>query len=203
MAGKDLKLGEAIGFGWKTATGNLWFFIGVMAITLAISGLQNVLTGGEPNLITALLGLVFAVVNMIVTMGTMKIALKFCDGQKGEYSDLYNMYPMFWGYLGAAILYAIMVVAGTVLLIIPGIIVAIQFGFFGYLIIDKQMGVMDSLKMSSKVTNGAKWKLFGLAILSILINIAGAVCLLVGLLVTIPTTMLAWAYAYRKLSAQA
>jgi uncharacterized membrane protein len=87
-------------------------------------------------------------------------------------------------------------------LIIPGIIVPLQFGMFGYLIVDKNMGGISSLQKISKLTNGAKWKLFGLSALSLLINILGLVCLVIGLFVTIPTTMLAWTFAYRKLLSQ-
>lgn len=203
MAAKELNLIEAIGFGWKTALSNLWFFVGLALITGAIYVIEGILVGSDGSLLSSVLNLIFSLLNVVLTMGTLKIALRFCDGQKGEYADLYRSYPLFWKYLGGAILYSIMVIIGSILLVVPGVIVALQFGFFGYLVIDKNLGVMDSLKMSSKITNGAKWKLFGLFLLSLLINIAGAICLIIGLFVTVPTTMLAWAYAYRKLSAQA
>jgi len=52
-----------------------------------------------------------------------------------------------------------------------------------------------------RVTDGAKWQilLFGLALAGV--NVLGALALLVGLLFTIPMTMLATAFVYRKLAA--
>jgi len=44
--------------------------------------------------------------------------------------------------------------------------------------------------------------LFLFNLLLILINLLGAICLLIGLFVTIPTTMVAWAFVYRRLLAQ-
>ncbi len=45
------------------------------------------------------------------------------------------------------------------LLVIPGIILSLQFGFYGLVIVDKKVGVMEALRLSSRITAGAKWKL--------------------------------------------
>jgi uncharacterized membrane protein len=71
--------------------------------------------------------------------------------------------------------------------------------FVPYLIVDKKMSVGDALRESSRMTLGRKWQLLGFLGLVVLINILGAILLLVGLLVSIPVTMLAFAHAYRTL----
>ena len=61
---------------------------------------------------------------------------------------------------------------------------------------------MDSLKKSSAMTSGIKMNLFLFAFLLVVINIAGALALIIGLFVTIPTTIMATVYVYRKLLSQ-
>ena len=85
------------------------------------------------------------------------------------------------------------------MLIVPGIIWGIQYMFFSYFIIDEDLGPMEALKRSAAITEGAKWDLFLFGLLLAGINLLGALCLLVGLIATIPATMLAFAFAYRRL----
>jgi uncharacterized membrane protein len=87
-----------------------------------------------------------------------------------------------------------------ILLIVPGVIWAIKYQFYGYLIIDKKMGVMEALKKSAEMTDGIKLDLFGLGLVLLGVIILGALVLGVGLLAAIPTVWLATAYVYRKLS---
>ena len=89
-----------------------------------------------------------------------------------------------------------------ILLIIPGIIWGIKFQFFSCFIVDKGVGPIEALKRSSVITKDAKWDLFLFNLLLILINLLGAICLLIGLFVTIPTTMVDWAFVYRRLFTQ-
>jgi uncharacterized membrane protein len=89
-----------------------------------------------------------------------------------------------------------------ILLVIPGIIWSIRFHFFSYLIVDKGVSPIEALKKSSKITKGTKWDLFLFGILLVFINILGALALLVSLFVTMPATMVANAFVYRKLLSQ-
>ena len=52
---------------------------------------------------------------------------------------------------------------------------------------------------SSRITRGHKWPLFGFVLMLVLINLLGALALIVGLLVSVPVSTLAFAHAYRVL----
>ena len=69
--------------------------------------------------------------------------------------------------------------------------------FFTYYIVDKDAGIMDSIKMSWKLTKGGAINLFLLGLIFFVINFIGAI-LVVGLAVTFPLTFLASALLYRK-----
>jgi uncharacterized membrane protein len=59
------------------------------------------------------------------------------------------------------------------------------------------------MKESKRITYGYKWPLLGFALVLALINLLGLLALVVGLLVSIPVTTLAFVHAYRALSNRA
>jgi len=155
--------------------------------------------GQDDPILAALLTLASAVLQIVIGMGLIRISLRFADSDKGQFADLFSCLPLFFKYLFSSILYGLIVLAGTILLIIPGIIWAIKFMFFSYFIVDQGLGPVEALKRSGAITDGAKWDLFGFGLLLFGINILGALALLIGLLATIPTSMVATAYVYRRL----
>lgn len=182
---------EAISFGWNVTKNNLGFFILLLILVFVISVASAVLNA-----------VISIIVEMLITIGLIKISLKFCDNEKANISDLFSSSHLFFNFLIGNLLYALISIGGFILLIIPGIIWAIKYGFFGYLIVDKGLGPIEALKESARITKGNKWNLFLFGILLGLINILGALALLVGLFVTIPTAMIANAFVYRKLLSQ-
>jgi uncharacterized membrane protein len=135
-------------------------------------------------------------------MGLIRIAIRFCDNEKGGFADLFSCFPLVFKYLFSSILYVLVVFGGMILLIIPGIIWAIKFQFFSYFIVDRGLGPIEALKRSAVITKGVKWDLFVFRLLLMGINLLGVLCLLIGLFATIPMTMVAVAFVYRKLLAQ-
>lgn len=196
---------EALEFGWRTVKNNIGFFIGISAIVGLIFVVPEIVAKfwkKEAPIASAIISFPFWILQVISVMGLIKISLKFCDGQKPEFKDLFLAYPLFFKYLFASILFGLIVSAGIILLILPGIIWAIQFSFFRYFIVDKELGAIESLKRSSAITKGSKWDLFIFTLLVGIINIFGAFVSFVGLFLTVPLTLVATAYIYRKLLIQ-
>jgi len=125
--------------------------------------------------------------------------LAFVDGRIPEFEDLFNRAPLLFHYVAATILFTLMVVVGLVFLIVPGIYLAIRFGYYGYFIVDEEVGPIEAFKKSSDLTEGVRMDLFLLFALLIGLNIVGALVLLVGLLVTVPLSQLICAYVFRHL----
>ena len=80
------------------------------------------------------------------------------------------------------------------------VILAMGLMFVPYLVIDRGLGPIEAMKESWRVTKGHKWQLFFLFLALIGLNILGAIALIIGLLVTVPISMLAAAHAYRTLT---
>jgi uncharacterized membrane protein len=186
---------EAIGFGWDVMKKNLKFFIPMLILIFFVTGLFSAL-GAKSGLIN----LAGFVVQVIIGMGMIKIGLGFCDGKEPSWNDFTEPLPHFFSYFFASILYFLILLAGTILLIVPGAIWCVKYVYFPYFIVEKGMGPVQSLKASAKLTYGSKWTLSKFFSWLVLLNLAGMVCLLVGLFATIPATMVATAWVYRKLS---
>jgi len=205
MTTKKFSISEAIRFGWNTMKSNLGFFIILLIVAgliFNIPGIIAELVKKNTPILSIIISITSWVVGVVISMGLIRIALRFCDNKKGEFADLFSCFPLFFKYLFGSILYRLIILGGMILLIIPGIIWGIKFCFFDYFIVDKGLGPIEALKKSSVITTGAKWDLFKFFGLLVLINLAGALCLLIGLFATLPTTMVAGAFVYRKLLAQ-
>jgi uncharacterized membrane protein len=172
-----------------------------LAIIFAVESLLNVVInyGGVLAFIALLAR--FAV-QMWISMGVLSFALKAHDDiEHVSLTDLWHPRP-FWKYTGTSILFGIIFLVGLVLVVIPGIIWGIMFGFAVYLTIDKNMWPVEALKESKRITYGYKWELLLLGIFSALIAVLGLICLGVGLLVAYPVLILANVHAYRTLEAR-
>ncbi len=197
--------GAMIRFGWETFKKRPWFFIGVMAVIWVVSGVFSQMSSYTDKaagaaVVFALVGVFVGVVGqLLVKMGTISFTLKAHDApEAARFEDLWAP-EKFWSYLIASLLVGLIVVAGIILLIVPGIIWALRFMFVPYLIIDRKLDVSAALRESSRITLGHKWQLLGLVVVLGLLNILGLLALIVGLLVTVPVTMLAVVHAYRTL----
>ncbi|KAA3618713.1 MAG: hypothetical protein DWQ05_07045 [Calditrichaeota bacterium] len=201
MENTRFSIGDAFRHGWDKTLANLGFmiaaFVLVIFVYIALASAQYVLE--DAVLLAFIIGLAGAVVGTVIEMGFFKIALKAYDDQPLDYGDLFAHFHLFFKYFAAAILYGLMVFIGFILLIIPGIMLAIQFYFSFYFIVDKELGPLEALDKSSAITRGARWDIFVFFLGIFILNIAGALVFLIGLFITIPMTLFATAYVYRKL----
>lgn len=194
---------EALSFGWKTTWDNFKFFLSLLAIAfvvcVAFNGLFALSSKAGPSILP--IGLGMAILGIVMKIGWLRITLDFVHGDKmPAWNDLFSHYSLFFPFILASILYNIIIAVGSVLLIIPGIIAALMLGFYGYGVVDKNLAPLEALTFSRSITYGAKWKLLGFYILLGLINLAGALVLLIGLLVTLPLSALAHAHVYQQLA---
>jgi len=203
---KSFSKREAIQFGWETTKNNLGFFISLLVVIIlwqtAISVVENFVA--KTNFFSKIvLYLIYFSASVLINIGLIKIALRFCDKEKGKISDLFSQYHLFFNYLFAWLIYSLIVFIGILLFIVPGIIWSIQFLFYPYFVVDKGLGPIQALKRSSILTKGIKWDLFVFSLMLLGINLLGALFLLVGLFVTLPVSWVALAFIYRKLLVQA
>jgi uncharacterized membrane protein len=206
----EFTAGSAIRFGWETFKKRPWFFVGasvVIAIAYIIVGLISsgidAGLGGSAEDPTGVGGIINFVLGTFIGMGVTAFYLAAHDNpQTVELSALWHPQP-FWKFLGASILVTLAVVVGLALLVVPGIIAMLFFLFTTFIVIDRDLGPIEAMKESMRITSGHRWTLLGLIVLLILIACLGVIALVVGLLVAMPVITLAFAHAYRVLSHKA
>jgi uncharacterized membrane protein len=192
---------EAVRFGWATFTKHAFFLVGVYVVVAAItvilqhaSDMESI--EGLPKLLVKVASF-FA--GCVLELGLIAIALEFRDGRMPEFGDLFNRVPLVFKYAAASILYSVLIVIGLFLFIVPGIYLAIRLLFFGYFIVDRGAGPIESFELSSELTSGVKLELFLFVVLLILVNVLGLLCLGVGVLASMPVSALAMAWVFRYL----
>jgi uncharacterized membrane protein/DNA-directed RNA polymerase subunit RPC12/RpoP len=129
--------------------------------------------------------------------------LRIARGQRAELSELFAGGPYFLRTLGATILVILAVLAGWILCIVPGIIFSLMLSQFYYLILDRNVGVIDSLSISKDIMNGNKMTLFLIGLIGGVVGILIVVfTCTVGLLVVIPFFALLRAVIYLAITGQ-
>jgi uncharacterized membrane protein len=185
---------------WEIVKKNVQIVALLMIAFVVYQVVQGWVTGffGDSP-IAALVSLAFTVLTLFLEIGFLKIVLKLVDGHKAEIQELWAYPQYLLRMIGATLVYAIIVTVGLILLIVPGIYLAIRLQFYSYYIVDKNTGAIDSLRMSWKLTEGNMINIFLFMLILLGLNILGALALLVGLLVTVPVSFIAVTLLYRKL----
>lgn len=194
--------GEIFSYSFAKLKQNFFFLLGAILIYFGVSVVSGIIQGVfsyQLGILASLIGIAFSLLNVLIELGFLKILLNIVDGKKSDYSELYKNYPLFVSFFLAGLLMGILVLGGLILLVIPGIYVAIKLQFTPILVADKGLGPVGAVKASWELTKGKWFKLFVFDLLVAGINILGAIALGVGLLFTIPLSAIAFVYLYRKL----
>jgi len=116
-----------------------------------------------------------------MTMNAMRKADK-----KVELNDMFKMLGKFWPLLGLFFLQGIAIFAGLLLLIVPGILLMALWLYTYFIMVDKNKGVMDSLKASwNLVKCKGLWINLALAIIYLVLSGVSGQIPVVGWLINI------------------
>jgi uncharacterized membrane protein len=202
---KTIDIQGALKFGWETLRNNFGFFLQTLVVLVVAAAIPAWLIGLVTAKAGTLLVLPLQLLNLVwqslLGMGVLTVCLKFEDGKTPTLSDLWSSLDRALDYIVVKFVVGVIVMIGLILLIVPGLIWGLQFYLATYLVVDRRASVVDALKGSSAITRGAKWNLAGFAGAMFLLNLVGLLCLGVGVLITLPITMLASVHVYRKLLA--
>jgi uncharacterized membrane protein len=125
--------------------------------------------------------------------------MKKIMGRPAEFGDLFKGFNFFIPTLVAALLIGVFTCIGTMLCIIPGLVVAAMYKFTYLFIVDKRMDFWPAMQASHAVVKNDYFGFTMFLLLAVLVNLLGALCCIVGLLVSIPVTVAAITVAYKEL----
>jgi len=219
---------EAFKWGWKKFTENvspiliailiyvvgtavlvtIWYlivaglFLGTSATTIDADG--EIHLGSGPGFAavlaaTGLISLVAVLALTIVQAGFIQGALRISRGEALTV-DAFFKFKNLGGIILASLLVAVVTGVGYALCYLPGIAAALFAQFTLYYVVDRGAGAVDALKASFQLVKDnfvtALLLFLGVAVAS---AVGGLVCG-VGTLVTLPVSLLAQTYVYRRLN---
>ena len=183
--------GKSYSVGWKVLMAYFVELLVISIVYLILSGPVGVVQWKIDSFEWFLVPLVFfAIIYGVFVAGPIDygakwVFLKAVRGERIEVRDIFVVFQRnYWNAVIANIVVGIIVGLGFVMLIVPGIIFACRLAFVPYLVVDREMDVMDALRVSWDMTRGYGMQIFLMGLLAIPIVILGLVCFIVGVFVS-------------------
>lgn len=160
-------------------------------LAIIISGGASVLTGvgrlegmgvaQAPGLWTSVAFLISMIANSILQVSLTRATILDSTGQRADLREcLLQGARLVLPVIGLTIVYSICAGLASILLLVPGIIVAVMWSVAIPVLVEERDGVFASLARSRVLTKGSRWPIFGLILLYVL-----ALMIIGGLQVTI------------------
>lgn len=211
-----LNIADALGYAWNKYKSNAGVWIGILLIAAVISiAVGAIFTDwsqvGEFDedmtftdyaefsdfSVWGIIGrIVTTIVGYLISAALIRGALHELDGNRpgiGAFFQFTNVGAI----IVASFLVGLATGIGLVLLIIPGIIIAFLTYWTLQFVIDQEQDAITAIKSSFGAISANVGPLVLLALVLVALNIVGFLLCLVGLLVSVPLTVLASTYAYR------
>ena len=138
--------------------------IKLLLITFAISFATGFVIGFL-NLDEDIAELISSIVSLAVAgllgFGTVSFFLKISRNETVTYKELFSKINMCFSYLAISLLVGLFTALWSLLLIIPGIIAAINYSLVYFVKLDNpELGALEVLRKSKEMMNGHKWDFF-------------------------------------------
>jgi hypothetical protein len=197
----EVKIGDYFSRGWEIFKQYAWAFILFTLVTFLIAGLVSMLPSplglrtfgdnplGGANILTNIL-------SPILGVGYYFVAFQIIRNRAYSFGDFFNGFKKFLPVFLTAFVSSILIALGFILLILPGIYLAVAYLFAQLFVVDKSLNFWSAMESSRKVITKKWFSFFGLVLLLALLNVLGAIVLGIGLLVTIPLSACVVAAAY-------
>ena len=185
---EPLPLGDYFKTGWGLFKQYPTGFVGFCLINLLIQGVLNSLS--YVGVAAA------AAISTPLLMGNFIVSAKLLHGQPPEFRDFFTGFQYFLPLLLLSVVAGLFISIGTLLLIIPGVYLAVAYLFVSYLVVDRGLDFWPAMELSRRTVHPRWFSYFAFVLLVVLLNLAGAVALGVGLLVTIPLSFCTVTAAY-------
>ncbi|WP_373000179.1 hypothetical protein [Sulfurimonas sp.] len=134
-----------------------------------------------------------------ILIGIMILGVKRAREEELSIPSIFDYFGMIIPIMLAYVAMTLILTIGFLLLIIPGVYLAVSYAFVYTLIVDKGLGVWEAMELSRKTVTEQWFKFFGLSLLSGIIIIISALPLGIGLIWTIPMTYISYGLLYHRL----
>ncbi len=198
-----LQITDAFGYGWRKFMERpaLWLVVALAEVFAGavISWLIQVTNNSGGSLVFVLLQFV---VSNVIGYTLLVMALHAVNGREVRLPDYRAEFNLIATYTVGSFLYFVGVTFSLIFLIVPGIMFAVAYYFYGLIIVDTGADPITAFKEARMLSKGKRWPLFGAGLLATLITILGLIACGIGILLTIPVNSIAAAHIYHQLRRQ-
>ena len=198
-----LKVTDAFGYGWRKfmETPGLWLLVALAEVFAGAvtSWLTQATNNSGGSLVFVLLQFV---VSNVIGYTLLVMALHAVNGRPVRLPDFRAELNLIATYTVGSFLYFIGVVFSLIFLIVPGVMFAVAYYFYGLIIVDTKADPVAAFKEARMLSKGKRWPLFGAGLLATLISILGLIACGIGIVLTIPVNSIAAAHIYHQLRRQ-
>ena len=121
----------------------------------------NYLAARSPSSGERLMDLLLQSVNIIISLGFLIYLLNTVRGTGAVLGNLLDGFGYWWKVLVLTFVTGVLVLLWSLLLIVPGVIAAYRYSMAQYLLITRpELGILDCLRESKRLTEGHKGELF-------------------------------------------
>jgi len=192
----------ALSNGFKaTFWGSFLLYMGVVIVAAIVMGILSVVVTLIATEAAVVIAVLSQVIQLVITApliaGLFMIGIKRAAGQPVNAFMVFNYFPKTLPLFLTYLLMLVLVVIGFVLLAIPGIYLTFAYAFALPLLVDKKLGIWESLETSRKGITRCWFRFFGFGIIGLLIVLVSAIPLGIGLIWTLPWLYAAMGVIYR------
>ncbi|ASQ91217.1 hypothetical protein CHL67_10110 [Prosthecochloris sp. GSB1] len=189
--GYEVNLSDCLREGWEIFRSRAGEFMAYTLIIALVTGMLSQLDG-----IGSLLS---SLISAPLYAGYFVYLLMLFEGRDVRFGDFFKGFDYFLPLLFAGFVSGFLVLVGTLLLILPGIYLAVGYFFTTMLIVDYRMDFWQAMETSRKIVTKNWFSIFVFALVLFALNVLGGLALLIGLFVTVPLSFCAAAVAYRDI----
>jgi TM2 domain-containing membrane protein YozV len=206
---REWSVGAALNVGIEAVKKNPGVLIGGYLVVIILqqiiqSGINYALVGSVEQSADPLAALrnagttapVSMVIGVFFTIGQMRVALAAARDEPIDFGLFFSGFDRLLPGILLMVLMYLGIIAGTILLIVPGVIVALAWSMSFASLADTKMGTLELLSDSWEATKGHKFAILIFGFASIGVFLLGVLALFVGIFVAYPIVMVAFAEIY-------
>jgi uncharacterized membrane protein len=141
-------------------------------------------------------GLISLAISGPLYAGFYIVSAKLLQRQTMVFQDFFTGFQFFLPLLLLTVVSSLFIIAGLILLILPGIFLMVCYLFASMIVIDRRLDFWPAMELSRRTVQTQWFGFLVFLFVLILINLAGALLLGLGLLISLPVSACAVAAAY-------
>lgn len=208
----DFNIGDLLSESWNLVKGTKGIIIGGFLVFYVVMMIATFILGAVVGIFSALSESMMAVIvgQILVSLlasalsypfmaGINMVGIRRAAGQPISFNEIFNHFGRIVPLIITALVMMVLVYLGMILLILPGIYLAVAYMLAIPLVVERGLSPWQALEASRKAISQHWFKVFGLFLVLGLITMVSAIPLGIGLVWSIPLFVVAMGVLYRTI----